>query len=415
MTGSVQLLTSGSRFAGWLSIASAYGATDAWDFTIDRYMRASAPDASGLTVTRASTGYAETTGGVLVPFASGELRRTDRGVLIEGARTNLLLRSQELNDAVWQKSDVTVTANAATAPDGTTTADSVIENTANAIHRTNQPVTVTLSQVATVSAIVRPVGSRRLYLNAIVVMGAGALFDFAGAGSVIATAGTAGNLSASIRPLASGFYLVTLTGTGTGTANNVWFQLATSAHSTATDQTYTGDGTSGMLVWATQLEEAAFASSYIPTVASTVTRAADLVTATLSGYATAVTLFGELACTQFAGTGPRFFQWGDVKAFRQTATETRFAADASGVFAIKTGIAAGPQKVAGIYTVGAGSKMTVNGASVATGADTGVAIPAGAFYFGNVSGADRPSNDYLRRVAIFPLALTDAQLTAITT
>jgi hypothetical protein len=59
--------------------------------------------------------------------------------------------------------------------------------------------------------------------------------------------------------------------------------------------------------------------------------------------------------------------------------------------------------------------MTVNGASVATGADTGVAIPAGAFYFGNVSGADRPSNDYLRRVAIFPRAFNDAELQGITT
>jgi hypothetical protein len=52
-------------------------------------------------------------------------------LLIEGERTNLLLRSQELDNASWQKSGVTVTANDAIAPDGTMTADKIVYSGAN--------------------------------------------------------------------------------------------------------------------------------------------------------------------------------------------------------------------------------------------------------------------------------------------
>ena len=56
-------------------------------------------------------------------------------LLIEKASTNLLLRSQEFDDASWLKTNANVTANLTTAPDGTLTADALIENTANGFHR----------------------------------------------------------------------------------------------------------------------------------------------------------------------------------------------------------------------------------------------------------------------------------------
>jgi hypothetical protein len=48
---------------------------------------------------------------------------------------------------------------------------------------------------------------------------------------------------------------------------------------------YTGDNTSGIYIWGAQLEALPYATSYIPTVASTVTRVADVVSKTgLSSY-----------------------------------------------------------------------------------------------------------------------------------
>jgi hypothetical protein len=51
-----------------------------------------------------------------------------QGIKPEMARTNLILRSQEIDNASWTKTATTVTANAATAPDGTTTADKLLSD-----------------------------------------------------------------------------------------------------------------------------------------------------------------------------------------------------------------------------------------------------------------------------------------------
>lgn len=64
---------------------------------------------------------------------------------------NLLLRTEEFDHAYWTKRNSTITANATTAPDGTLTADKLVENTANAEHNvtygwtgTNQRLTLSV-------------------------------------------------------------------------------------------------------------------------------------------------------------------------------------------------------------------------------------------------------------------------------
>lgn len=50
-------------------------------------------------------------------------------------RVNLLTYSEQLNNAAWAKTDASITANATTAPDGTTTADKVVVNTNSVVTR----------------------------------------------------------------------------------------------------------------------------------------------------------------------------------------------------------------------------------------------------------------------------------------
>jgi hypothetical protein len=89
--------------------------------------------ASLVTFTRASSGTFVDSAGVL-QTAVTDAPRFDHnpttgeslGLLVEEARTNLLLRSEEFDNASWGRSGATlptITANAGIAPDGTTTAD----------------------------------------------------------------------------------------------------------------------------------------------------------------------------------------------------------------------------------------------------------------------------------------------------
>ena len=343
-------------------------------------------------------------------------------MLIEGSRTNLLLQSQTFDNAGWSKSEVTTTANTTAAPDGTTTADSVIENTANAIHRTNQSQTVTLSQVATISVFVKPIGSRRLYVNADVVIGSSALFDLTGAGSVIATAGAAANRAASISALANGWFRVTVIGTGTGTANNVYFQIATTAHSTASDQTYTGDGTSGLYLWGAQLEAASFPSSYVPTTSASVTRASDVLTYTAgvsyplglwAEFERAVDTGGTETHVQLRFDADNRFNVG-INAVDQSFTEAVAAATANnaavaGEVALNT-----VTKHAARY--GLNSVQVCRSGTLGT-ADTSAALPTNptGMSIGAGNAGASATFGYTRRIAVFTTALTDAQLQTVST
>lgn len=62
----------------------------------------------------------------------------------EGSGTNLLTYSEQFDNAAWTKSNVTITANSTTSPDGTTTADTLTTN-AGALPGAYQVVTVSPS------------------------------------------------------------------------------------------------------------------------------------------------------------------------------------------------------------------------------------------------------------------------------
>lgn len=68
---------------------------------------------------------------------------TNSAGLVANAPMNLLTFSEQFDNAAWNPTQVTVTANAATAPDGTTTADKVIATTVDTSHILYQGITPT--------------------------------------------------------------------------------------------------------------------------------------------------------------------------------------------------------------------------------------------------------------------------------
>jgi hypothetical protein len=96
----------GSRFVRDME---RLGATDAWDFVNQSYLRAGRVTAPGITFTRASVGSYLNNNNTMTVFSSGQPRIGDKGILIEGSRQNLFL-----NSAVGETQSITVTAAAHT-------------------------------------------------------------------------------------------------------------------------------------------------------------------------------------------------------------------------------------------------------------------------------------------------------------
>lgn len=196
-------------------------------------------------------------------------------ILMEPQRTNLCLRSQEFDNASWSKVNSTISANEATAPDGTLTADLSYPSSSGLIRGCEQPITVVAATRYTNSIFVKANSWTWIYVGGINGSN-GAWFNL----STGATGTVQAGVSASITAEANGWFRITVTGTSTGTTGYNWFRT-TDANNTLN---CTASGTNGVYVWGAQTELGAYATSYIPTTNTTATRLADTITNIVSDY-----------------------------------------------------------------------------------------------------------------------------------
>jgi len=224
-----------------------------------------------ITFTRASGGsYVGADG--LIKYAGVNEARFDHdpetgeslGLLIEESRTNLLLRSEEFDNASWNKGNSTVSANSAAAPNGTLTADRLVEAATSSAHSVFSNFVAPGAVPATLSVYAKAAERSEVGLQ---------IFDGASVGTAVfdLASGTIASGSGLITPAGNGWYKCSKTATPpTGTSVRAFIITALGGVIS-----YTGDGTSGIYIWGAQLEAGAFPTSYIPTAASTRTRAAD--------------------------------------------------------------------------------------------------------------------------------------------
>lgn len=195
------------------------------------------------------------------------------GRSVWAAATNLLTYSEQFDNAAWNAANrISVTANAAVAPDGTTTADKLAEDsTAASTHlllRTAS-VAVTTATVYTISIFAKAAGRNWFNLQNGTGVTAGAYFNLSN-GTIGTVAGT-GSPSARITDCGDGWYRCEVTFTTSGTSANMRIYLAEADN----DVTFDGDGTSGIYIWGAQFEAGSIATPYIQTTSATVTRSAD--------------------------------------------------------------------------------------------------------------------------------------------
>ena len=357
--------------------------------------------------------YTKNVGGLYPPrFDYDPVTLQPRGLLIEEQRVNLLLQSEEFDNAGWVKSGATVTANATTSPDGTADADKIIENTANSQHRVSQPVTVTNGIAYTYSIYAKAAERTSIWVRVIGVSTyASCVVDLTN-GAISTPTGTC-----TATNVGNGWYRITVSGTSDSTTATVFANLIDGAGA----NTYTGDGTSGVYVWGAQIEVGAFATSYIPTVASQVTRTAD----------------------QCAIVAPNFAPWYNqsegtfvVEAITSSRTsasannETLIAASniltaVRGAGTVSLGWFIGSTtfrsfsyttanatiKTAAAYQAG-NNAASLNGGAPVTDTGSTYSSPT-SLGIGNIANSQY-LNGHLRNITYYPVRLTNAQLQALT-
>ena len=386
---------------------------------------------SKLTFTRASTATRFNASGLIESVAS-DVARIDynpsplalRGLLIEGARTNLLTYSEDLSNAAWPK---TGSSTGASISAKGVNLSLLIEDTSTGTHQVTQAVSFTSGQTYSMSVLSKAKERSRL----IIAFGNSAFsgFSIGDFDLVAVTATPSGGTPpvCSIRSIGDGVFLCTITATASITsAANTFVQMLNGSAS------YTGNGTSGMYFGAVQVEAGTIPSSYIPTAGATVTRAGEV-------CKIATTLFPATA------TGPYTIfvkgVWGPNNAadgnrivyslHNGTTAESRFLRRDASTGAVNT-----LNNTGGVNNFSLGSGTATPGAAFKHAArfqnnnancaqngtllgsdDTVCAEPLAPTLLNLGNSLDGNGNffhGWIQQIAVVPVALTNAQLQAVT-
>ena len=184
-------------------------------------------------------------------------------LLLEGQRTNLVTYSEDFSNAAWAKQDSTITSNAAISPDGTTNAD-LYTTTSDLYDFVRQSITYISGTSYTISVFVKQGTSSEISLflpSQAFGSNQSVTFDVSDGTYTI----TSGSPSVTIEDYGNGWYRCALSATATISATR----------STGFSSVASGAVTTLYLYGAQVEANASYATSYIPTLASSVTRLAD--------------------------------------------------------------------------------------------------------------------------------------------
>jgi len=191
-------------------------------------------------------------------------------------RTNTVLYSEQFQQTLWNKGGTGVTPDYGASPTGASnSADRLYEGSGTSYHYINQEGAGLFDATlpTTVSMYVKPNGrtSINLYMfDGPTTSYVRASFDLS-AGTVLGTqaAGPSSTyLSSSCTKFSNGWCHVTLTGIPGSNTSPATKQIQLRMLDGGGAESYTGDGTSGVLLWGAQIEQTSVAGRYIGTTSS---------------------------------------------------------------------------------------------------------------------------------------------------
>ena len=240
--------------------------------------------------------------------------RVNASGLIEKGRENYILHSQEIDNAYWNKAGFSVTANQATAPDGTLTADLIDDGTASGNHYIEENEEIG-GGVTTVSIHAKYVDTQYLWLASYDTQYRIVVFDIQN--------GTIGNKSQTsllptIEDLGDGWYRCAVTHP-TNTRSNPYISFGLRDDNVAAFETFTGANRQAY-VWGAQLEKGLVATDYIEstTAAASAGLLGDMPRLDYSGGASSASLLLEPSRTNLVTQSEYFGGWQKIGAITTT-------------------------------------------------------------------------------------------------
>jgi hypothetical protein len=389
-----------------------------------------------VTITRAlntatcvnSSGFIEIVNANLPRFDYDPLTLAPKGLLIEEARTNSILQSETFS-TTWANFGFSLDKSYA-APDGQNNATKIIPDNAttlanNALQQNVSKAASSITYTCSIFAkagefnrlriLVRDVATGNNFARATFNLGTKTVSDGPTAGGTFSAA------SVSYQDASNGFIRYCLTFT-TGTETSIRPVLIV-FDSVAT----TGNGTSGIYAYGAQLEAGAFATSYIPTTTTSLTRNADRVSMTGTNFSSwynasegTIAVQGDTLTVSNSGSMTicslllnssnvtRFWMWSGQPA------NLRYGVVASGATSadIAKAITANTRfNAVGSYKTNLFQYALNAGA---TTADISGAVPTGltAFYIGSLDSVNEPLSGHIAKINFYPQSLTSNEVQA---
>lgn len=329
-----------------------------------------------VTFTRSSAQTCDNGSGAVTVLPAGRPCVAQGGYLSEGSATNLLLRSEELDNASWSDVGTPATsANGQTGVDGTLTGDTLTDNDAAALEGESQSVASTSQTKHTLSCWMK--------------------------------AGTA--TEATLRMTGTGNSAGDQTCTFTSISSSAWDRKACTSGTAygagitnVLGEVLVGDavGDTGTLhVWGCQLEARSFASSYIRTEGSTATRVATKLTGTKP------TAVGDgqgcmAATVKVPGVtaGARAIDWNAGYSYLQSTTVGR-SYDSTNTISATAGSTVVDRYVR-LVTTWTGSTLTATHDGVSASGSYDGALTGSSFFIGSTTTPDNHLNGFVKQVEV---------------
>jgi hypothetical protein len=243
---------------------------------------------SRVTITRAlntatavnASGYVATVNANLPRFDYDPTTLACKGLLIEESRSNVCIQSADIDNVAWSRAGVGVVGDTVTSPAGTTTGNTVTCSAGSSVHRVVSTAgTVTSGASATHSVFVKAGTHSFFQIHDGSTGTFYANFNLT-TGTVTAVNPVSG---ATITPYGNGWYKCTLTLTA-GATTSIGAITIIPDGTSLRNPTWAAAGTESIYAWGYQIEVGAFATSYIPTTTTSLTRNADVVSMTGTNF-----------------------------------------------------------------------------------------------------------------------------------